>query len=458
MSNPGMADATLLTDARDAAAWLAAGCKPPSAFGIGTEHEAFGFRLLDLSPPAFAPADGSAGIASLLAAIREAEGLTPILDDGNTIGLKGPGLSLSLEPGGQFELSGAIVRDLHTTKAELDQHIARIRAIAPELGLGFAPIGFHPTAHQADMPFMPKGRYKIMRDYMPKVGTRGLDMMLRTCTVQVNLDFSSEADMVQKLRVAYALQPLATALFANSPFYEGKPNGLLSNRAQVWLDTDNARAGIPAVVFQDGFGFEAYAEWLLDVPMYFIYRDGRYHDVAGASFRQFMTSGLPTLPEERATIGDFADHSTTAFPDVRLKRYIETRGADAGSPAMMLAQAAFWTGIFYDPASLAAAVALTRNFGHEMLTVLRSNVPRMGLSTPLGYGTLRDLARDAIMIADQGLRTRDRQNAERLDERIYLSPLHHIAAGAPTQAERWLERNRTDWGGDVSRIFDEAAF
>ncbi len=458
MSNPGDADATIVTGARDLAAWLAAGCKPDMAFTIGTEHEAFGFRLGDFAPPDYAPADGTPGIAAVLAAIGNAEGLEPIVDLGNTIGLKGNGASLSLEPGGQFELSGATLRDLHTTKAELDGHIARIRRIAPGLGLGFAPLGFHPLALRADMPFMPKGRYRIMRDYMPKVGTLGLDMMLRTCTVQVNLDFSSEADMVKKMRVAYALQPLATAMFANSPFYEGKPNGLLSNRAQVWTDTDNARSGIPPSVFSRHFGFEAYAEWLLDVPMYFVYRNGVFHDVAGASFRQFMAGGLPQLPGVRATIGDFADHSTTAFPDARLKRYIEMRGADSGAPAMMLALAAFWTGIFYDHAALAAAAELTSNIGYDVLQDLRLAVPRTGLATPYGPGTLRELARDAVIIADQGLRARGRPNADGLDERIYLSPLHHIAAGGPTQAERWLSRYHGAWEGDVTKVFSEAAF
>jgi glutamate--cysteine ligase len=297
-----------------------------------------------------------------------------------------------------------------------------------------------------------------MRNYMPKVGTRGLDMMLRTCTVQVNLDFSSEADMVAKMRVGYALQPLATALFANSPFYEGKPNGLLSNRAQVWTDTDNARSGVPAVVFEDGFGFEAYAQWLLDVPMYFIYRDGAFHDVAGASFREFIAHGLDAVPGERATMGDFADHSTTAFPDVRLKKYIETRGADSGSVPMMLAQSAFWTGIFYDPAALAAAAALVRNISYADILALREAVPATGIHTKFGAGTLRDLARDAVAIAQRGLQSRARLNATGEDERMFLDPLAEIAAGGPTQAEHWLARYHGTWHGDVTRIFDEAAF
>jgi glutamate--cysteine ligase len=260
------------------------------------------------------------------------------------------------------------------------------------------------------------------------------------------------------MRVAYALQPLATALFANSPFYEGKPNGLLSNRAQVWTDTDNARAGIPPIVFSAAFGFEAYAEWLLDVPMYFVYRDGVFHDVAGASFRDFIGGRLSALPGLRATIGDFADHSTTAFPDVRLKKYIETRGADSGSPAMMLAQAAFWTGIFYDPAALAAAYALVRDISYETVMEMRAAVPAQGLNAPFRGGDLRPLARDAVLIADQGLRERGLRNEQGLDERVYLSPLHHIAAGAPTQAEFWLRKYAGEWRGDASRIFAESAF
>jgi len=448
LSNPGDADGRIITDERDLAAYLASGCKPASAFTIGTEHEAFAFGP-DLAPPSYEQPNG---IRDLLAAIEAREGLIPITDRGNTIGLKGNGASLSLEPGGQFELSGATLPDLHATRAELSAHIARLHAVGPGLGLGFAPLGFHPTARRADMPFMPKGRYGIMRDYMPKVGTRGLDMMLRTCTVQVNLDFSSEADMVAKMRVGAALQPLATALFANSPFYEGRPNGLLSNRAQVWTDTDNARAGIPAIIFDAGFGFEAYASWLLDVPMYFVYRDGVYHDAAGASFRDFMAGKLAALPGERATLGDFADHGTTAFPDVRLKRYIETRGADSGRPEMMLAQSAFWTGIFYDPAALAAAQALVKPMSYEHILALRAAVPVTGINTDFGAGSLRNLARDALAIAQGGLRARGRE------EEMYLEPLLEIAAGGPTQAEYWLGRYEGAWAGDVTRIFEEARF
>jgi glutamate--cysteine ligase len=455
LSNPGDADSRIVEDTRDLAAYLASGCKPADNFTIGTEHEAFGFRLNNFAPPAYAE---PGGIADLLRAVEAQGGWQPILDHGNTIGLKQGAASLSLEPGGQFELSGGMLADLHATKAELDAHIARLHAVAPSLGLGFAPLGFHPLAKREAMPVMPKGRYKIMRAYMPKVGTRGLDMMFRTCTVQVNLDFTSEADMVSKMRVGSALQPLATALFANSPFYEGQPNGLLSNRAEVWRDTDNARSGIPAVIFADGFGFEAYANWLLDVPMYFVYRDGTYHDAAGASFRDFMAGKLAALPGERATIGDFADHATTAFPDVRLKKYIETRGADSGRPDMMLAQSALWTGLFYDEAALAAASALIKPLAYADILRLRDAVPRTGINTPFGAGSLRDLAREVLAIASDGLRNRARKNAQGEDERIYLAPLLEIAAGAPTQAEHWLARYHGAWGGDTSRIFAEAAF
>ncbi|MDE1896088.1 MAG: glutamate--cysteine ligase [Rhodospirillales bacterium] len=456
MSNPGDADTREITSVSDLAAYLESGCKPPADYTIGTEHEAFGFRRDGFAPPAY---EGPGGIGALLRATQARDGWEGILDNGNIIGLKGKGgASLSLEPGGQFELSGATLANLHATAAELDAHIARLHDVAPGLGLGFAPLGFHPTASRADFHWMPKGRYKIMRAYMPKVGTRGLDMMLRTCTVQVNLDFTSEADMVAKMRVGSALQPLATALFANSPFYEGKPNGLLSNRAYVWGDTDNARSGIPAMIFEDGFGFEAYANWLLDVPMYFVYRDGMYHDVAGASFRDFMAGRLEALPGERATIGDFADHSTTAFPDVRLKKYIETRGADSGSRAMMLAQSALWTGIFYDPAALSAAQALVKGLTHAEILALRAAVPATGINTKFGAGTLRDFAREVVAIAASGLKARARLNQEGQDETLYLVPLWEIAAGAPTQAEHWLARYHGEWSGDVTRIFEEAAF
>ncbi|MHB1304355.1 MAG: glutamate--cysteine ligase [Acidiphilium sp.] len=454
MSNPGEADATPITAPRQLTDWFAAGCKPMAAFRVGTEHESFGFRLADRAPPPYEPE----GIRALLEAIAADEGLTPILDRGQPIGLNGPNFSISLEPGGQFELSGGVFASLHDTKAEIDAHVARVRRIAPRIGLGFAPLGFHPTARRDDFDWMPKGRYAIMRAYMPRVGSRGYDMMLRTCTVQANLDFSSESDMTRKMRVGFALQPLATALFANGPFVEGKPSGLLSNRADAWRDTDNARAGILRMAFEDGFGFERYADYLLDVPMYFLYRDGRYIDVSGLSFRDFIAGKLPGFEGETPTIGDFADHATTAFPDVRLKRFIETRGADSGNPAMLMAQPALWTGLFYDDAALEAAHALIRDLTWEQAVALRDEVPRSGLDIRFGKGTLRDFARDILAIASDGLKNRAKLNASGDDERLYLAPLQAIADGAPTQAEHWIGRYHGAWHRDVSRVFKEAAF
>jgi glutamate--cysteine ligase len=452
MSNPGEGDLTPIDSTAQLAAYLAAGSKAPSQFRIGTEHEKFGFRRTNLAPPPYAPQ----GIRAMLEGIA-AGGWAPILDHGNPIGLTQAGSSVSLEPAGQFELSGAPRESLHETHAELVSHLAEVRAVAEPLGLGFAPLGFHPLATQAEMPWMPKGRYAIMRRYMPKVGTRGLDMMTRTCTVQVNLDFGSEADMVRKLRVSLALQSFGTALFANSPFYEGRPNGVLSNRAQVWTDTDNARAGIPPVVFEDGFGFERFADFALDVPMYFVYRDGHYIDTAGASFRDFMAGKLVGLEGQRPNMGDFADHLTTIFTDVRLKRFLEMRGADAGSPAMMVAFSAFWTGLLYDDAALAAAESVVRELTAGNFMEVRARVPTQGLATPWRHGSLRDLVGPLVAIASDGLAARHRCNVAGEDERIYLAPLQEIAEGAPTQAEHWLGRYEGAWGRDVRPIFTEAA-
>ncbi|HSU05706.1 MAG TPA: glutamate--cysteine ligase [Acetobacteraceae bacterium] len=459
MSNPGDADATPITSVRQLADFIELGCKPREQWRIGTEHEKFGFRQDGFAPPPYEAGAGDRGsIRALLEGIARSTGSEPILDRGNPIGLKQGPASISLEPAGQLELSGAPLETLHDSKTELAAHLVEVRSVAADLGLGFAPLGFHPICRRDEMPWMPKGRYAIMRGYMPKVGRLGLDMMTRTCTVQVNLDYGSEADMVRKLRVSLLLQPLATALFANSPFTEGRPNGFLSYRAQVWTDTDNQRSGIPAVMFEDGFGFERYAEWLVDsVPMYFVYRDGRYIDVAGAPFRSFMQGRLHNLAGETATVGDFADHMTTVFTDVRIKRFLEMRGADAGTPEMMLAQSAFWVGLLYDDAALGAAERLLAEAGWADAVALRNAVPRQGLAAPWRSGRLRDLAAEVLAIATDGLRARARYDADGQDESVYLAPLQEIVAGAPGAAEHWLARFHGAWGGDVRRIFDEAA-
>ncbi|MCE2563917.1 glutamate--cysteine ligase [Komagataeibacter sp. FNDCF1] len=469
MSNPGAHNSNVIESFDQMVDILATGARPQAEWRIGTEHEKFGFVKPDAvdpgrrawSSPPYAPR----GIEALLRDLAAQAGGTQwedIIDRGALIGLKGRadarGSSISLEPGGQFELSGAPLATLHETKAEMAQHFAAIRPACTELGLGFAPLGFHPTATRADIPWMPKSRYAIMRNYMPKVGRMGLDMMLRTCTVQVNLDFGSEADMARKMRVALALQPVATALFASSPFYEGRPNGFLSNRAHVWTDTDNARAGMPSCFMEDGFSFARYVDWLLDVPMYFIMHNGEMVDVAGCSFRSWLNGAdLPGLPGVRPTIGDFEDHLTTAFPDVRLKQFLEMRGADAGSPAMMLAQSALWTGLLYDDATLHAAEKLVLEHGWDDYLAIRGRVPRTGLDTPWGKETLRALAARMVGLATDGLRARARHDAQGHDETRYLDPLHEIAAGGPTQAESWLAAYHGRWQGDVTRIFAEAA-
>lgn len=459
MSNPGENNATPIENRTQLAEVLSRGCKPPQDWKIGTEHEKFGFTLpasaqedgrLPYAPPPYAPK----GIQALL---KEFEGPNfSALDDGpNVIGLKGEkaqaGASISLEPAGQFELSGAPVTTLHQTKEEMAEHFAQLEAPAQKLGLGFAPLGFQPLWPRDVMPWMPKSRYAIMRRYMPKVGTRGLDMMTRTCTVQVNLDFSSEADMARKMRVSLALQPLATALFANSPFKDGKTSGWLSTRAWVWLDTDNARSGQPMAFFAPDFGFEKYVEWALDVPMYFVMRDERYIDTAGCSFRGWL-EGKPQEPLKglTPTVGDFEDHLTTLFPDVRLKQFLEMRGADAGSPEMMLAQSALWVGLFYDSATLEAAERLVREQPWETWRALRPEVARLAMDAPFPGG-LRPLATRVLALAEAGLKARG------LGEEVYLAPLHEIAAGGPTQAEKWLEKFKTDWQGDVRPLFHAAA-
>ncbi|MBV8914679.1 MAG: glutamate--cysteine ligase [Acetobacteraceae bacterium] len=457
MSNPGDADDTPIASVQQLADYIAGGCKPPSEYRIGTEHEKFGFGRESFRPPPYEPD----GIRALLERMAQPGLWEPIVENGGPIGLKGIGparsASVSLEPAGQLELSGGLVRTLHETKAELDAHFAHVRAAAEKLGIGFAPLGFHPTMRRDEMPWMPKGRYAIMRRYMPTKGQLGLDMMTRTCTVQVNLDYSSEQDMARKLRVSLALQPVATALFANSPFIEGKPSGFLSSRARVWTDTDPDRTGMPALMFQDGFGFDRYVEWLLDVPMYFVLRGKTYHDVAGGSFRSFMRKGRNSLPGVTATVGDFADHMTTVFTDVRLKRFLEMRGADAGRPEMMLAQSALWTGLLYDDAALAAADSLVRTHPWQDYAVLRATVPRLALDAPWQGGTVRELARDMVTIAADGLRARGETGPDGQDERVYLLPLYPMVEGGLTQAEGWLNRYNTVWNGDVSSIFLESA-
>jgi len=454
VSSPSSAHGSRIESKQQLIDDLAAGNKPREAWRIGTEHEKFGFRLSDLRPPTY---DGPQGIRAVLEGLAQF-GWTPVLEGGHLIALKKDGASVTLEPAGQLELSGAPLENLHQTCRETAGHLGELKIVSDRLGIGFFGMGFQPKWTREDMPWMPKGRYKIMREYMPKVGGLGLDMMTRTCTVQVNLDFASEADMVKKFRVSLALQPIATALFADSPFREGQPNGFLSYRSHIWTDTDPDRTGMLDFVFEDGFGFERYVDYLLDVPMYFVYREGRYIDAAGLSFRDFLRGELSVLPGEKPTLSDWGDHLTTAFPEVRLKRYLEMRGADAGPWSRLCALPAFWTGLLYDDTALDAAWDLVRDFSMEERNALRDGVPRQALKLPFRNSNLLELSREALKIAAHGLQRRARLNCNGVDERIYLESLIEIVDSGQTAAERKLERFHGEWGGSVDPLFREYAY
>jgi glutamate--cysteine ligase, plant type len=438
---------------------LTKGIKPRDQWRIGAEHEKFGFHLNDLTRPAY---DGPDGIRAMLDGLTRF-GWAPVREGENVIALErsnrdGLTSSISLEPGGQFELSGAPLKDVHEICDETGRHLMEVKQVADQIGLGFLGLGFDPLWRRDQIPIMPKGRYDIMRAYMPKRGTLGLDMMLRTCTIQSNLDFDSEADMVMKFRTSLALQPIATALFANSPFTEGKPNGFLSARANVWTDTDPDRTGMLDFVFDDGFGFERYVDYALDVPMYFAKRHGRYVDLSGQSFRAFMTDGLDALPGDRANAKDWADHLTTLFPEVRLKSYLEMRGADGGPWSRICALQALWAGLLYDAPCLAAAWDVAKGWSIEDHERLRRDVTRLGLKAEVAGRSVRDVAREVVAIAKMGLKNRARFSGGMVDERGYLSELEDISDSGITPAERLLDLYYGDWDGDVTRVYRDFAY
>ncbi len=431
------------------------GEKPANRWRIGTEHEKFVYRTADHRAPSY---EEPGGIRDLLAGLCD-YGWEPVLEGDNVIALSGSDGTISLEPAGQLELSGAPLDNLHQTCAETERHLTQVKAVGEQLGLGFLGLGMWPDKTRAELPVMPKGRYGIMLRHMPRVGAMGLDMMLRTCTIQVNLDYSSEARMAKMFRVSLALQPLATALFANSPFTEGKPNGYLSYRSHIWSDTDPARTGMLPFVFEDGFGYERYADYALDVPMYFVFRDGRYIDAAGQSFRDFLAGKLPALPGELPTIGDWNDHLSTAFPEVRMKSFLEMRGADGGPWSRICALPAFWVGLLYDDTALDAAWDVVRDWSMEARERLRSDVPRLGLDAPLPGGrTLRDIAGPVLDIARAGLAARARLNGAGDNETGYLATLAEIVASGRTPAETLLDRYHGPWAGDLGRAYAEESF
>jgi len=431
------------------------GEKPKERWRIGTEHEKFVFRTADHRAPTYAE---PGGVRDLLAGLTRF-GWEPVYEGETVIALAGPDGSVSLEPAGQFELSGAPLDNLHQTCAEAGRHLNQVKEVGAELGLGFLGLGLWPDKRRDELPIMPKGRYKIMLDHMPRVGSMGLDMMLRTCTIQTNLDYASEADMVKKFRVSLALQPLATALFANSPFLEGKPNGFLSYRSHIWTDTDPHRTGMLPFVFEDGFGYERYADYMLDVPMYFVFRDGGYVDAAGHDFKAFMRGELAVLPGEKPTLSDWSDHLSTAFPEVRLKSFLEMRGADGGPWNTICALPAFWVGLLYDDTALDAAWQVVKHWSVADQQQLRDEVPRLALDARAPGGTeLRDLAREVLAIADHGLKARARLNAAGDSEQGFLNPLHEIVASGKVPAQRLLDRYHGEWQGDVARVYGEMSF
>lgn len=454
MSAPPKTRGEPITDRRQLVAYLESGCKPADQWRIGTEHEKFAYRVSDHRP---LPYEGPDGIGELLTRLQRF-GWDPVEENGNIIALTQGMANITLEPGGQVELSGAPLENLHQTCAEVHSHLRQVKEVGAELGIAMMGLGFQPKWRRDEIPWMPKGRYKIMGDYMPKRGNLGVDMMTRTCTVQVNLDFASEADMVKKFRVSLALQPIATALFANSPFTEGKPNGFQSFRSHIWTDTDPDRTGDLPFVFEDGFGFERYVDYLLDVPMYFVYRDGTYIDASGQSFRDFMEGCLPALPGEVPLITDWADHMTTSFPEVRLKKYLEMRGADGGPWRRLCALPALWVGLLYDGQALDAAWDLVKDWTTEERAHLRAEVPRHALRTSFRGRTVREVALEVLEIARGGLARRARNDNWGDDEAHFLNTLLNIAESGQTPADELLEKFNGPWGGSVDPVFKEYAY
>jgi len=439
------------------AEYLSSGCKPKEDWRIGTEHEKFGYCKDTLKP---LPYEGKRSILAVLEGLRDGHGWSPLEEGGKLIGLEKDGANVSLEPGGQLELSGAPLESIHQTCDEVNQHLTDVKDIADKIGVGFIGLGAAPIWSHEQMPVMPKGRYKLMTDYMDRVGTMGKVMMYRTCTVQVNLDFASEADMVQKLRVALALQPVANALFANSPFLDGKPNGVKSTRGLVWRNLDDDRTGMLPFVFEEGFGFERWVQYALDVPMYFVYRDGKYIDALGMSFRDFLQGVLPALPGEMPTLSDWADHLTTAFPEARIKKFMEMRGADGGPWRRLCALPAFWVGLMYDQSSLDAAWDLVKGWDAETREALRVAASEDGLQAQVGGIKMHDLAREVLAISEAGLVARAKPGAGGLvpNETHFLNALKESVESGKVPADELLERYHGDWNGDLSQIYGEYSY
>ncbi|MBI3419829.1 MAG: glutamate--cysteine ligase [Proteobacteria bacterium] len=449
MSIPAAQDNTPVESREQLLHHCAHGIKPKTGLLIGTEHEKFPLDAKTLKP---VPYEGKNGVRALLEGMTRF-GFKPVMEGEHIVALERGRENITLEPAGQFELSGAPLNNLHESAAELERHTREVKEVAAELGLVFLPHGYHPQARVEDMPWMPKGRYKIMREYMPKVGKRGLEMMVLTCTTQVNLDYVSESDMARKMRASLCISPIVSALFANSPFYQGKPNGFATNRCAVWLDVDGDRSGIPAMAFESGFGFERYVDYALDVPMYFVLRGGKYINCAGQSFRDFLKGKLPALPGEKPIMADWLNHLTTLFPDVRLKTYLEMRSADVGNPAMIMALPAFWVGLYYDDTALNRLEALTLGWSHAEVNRLRSEVPKLGFKAAVAGKTSLEWARELVRLSCEGLARRAVKDGNGADETRYLDPLKIIVDSGKTQSARLAELYGKEWQGDMGLAY-----
>ncbi|MDX8382005.1 MAG: glutamate--cysteine ligase [Ghiorsea sp.] len=437
--------------------YFRSGCKPKSDWKIGTEHEKIGYCKNSLRP---IPYFGEKSIQHLLERLADwnyDEQWLAVLENGNPIALKHGLASITLEPGGQLELSGAPLATIHETHDEVGRHFDLLRHLTTELEMGFLAVGFQPKWKRSDIPWMPKSRYNVMREYMTKVGTKGHDMMLRTATTQANLDFESEADMVKKMRVAYCLQPMVTALFAASPFKDGKPSGLLSTRADCWLDTDPNRTGIPGCVFKDDFSFESWTEWVLDVPMYFVLRDGDYVDCTGESFRDFLEGKLPSLPGQHPTYADWELHVSTTFPEVRLKQFIEVRGADSGGWDWISALPALWKGLLYDEATLNKAWDMVKDWQHGDVVELMKNVPKTALKTSFLDKNVHHFAEIVLNLAKEGLDNINVCDKNGRCEAQYLTPLFEVVSSGETQSDKWLKLYHGVWNENIDCLFKEAS-
>lgn len=455
MSGTEQGSAAVIDSKADLVAFAQSGCKVKKDWRIGTEHEKFGFNLETHAP---LPYEGPTGIQAMLEGLQRF-GWEPQYEGDNVIALLMNGYSVSLEPGGQLELSGAPLENLHQTCMEVHNHLAQVREIGDEIGVGFLGLGFSPKWTREETPVMPKGRYGIMRRYMPTKGNLGLDMMLRSCTVQVNLDYASESDMIKKFRTSLALQPIATALFANSPFTEGKPNGQLSFRSHIWRDTDPDRTGMLPFVFEDGFGFERYVDYALDVPMYFVYRNGTYIDASGQSFRDFMDGRLPALPGEKPNLTDWDNHLTTLFPEVRMKRFLEMRGADGGPWRRLCALPAFWVGLLYDQGALDAAWDLVKDWTAAQRQALRDDVVGQALQAQVPDGrSVQEFSSQILDIAGSGLKARKSLDSFGEDETHFLNILRNVVESGVTPAEEMLNLYHGDWNKSVEPVFDEYAY